>query len=155
MADQPYTVVARTVEAQHLAAVRARCAPGEVSRAFKASLDQVWAFLRQHDELRRGHNVFLYHHPARPGDSFDVDFGVQVDRAFSADGAVTSAQTPAGEAATVVHRGPYDRLGGAHDAIHAWCAANGRAIGASSWEIYGDWSDDPAKLETTVVYLLR
>ena len=24
-----------------------------------------------------------------------------------------------------------------------------------SWEIYGDWSDDPSKLETTVAYLLR
>jgi hypothetical protein len=42
-----------------------------------------------------------------------------------------------------------------HDAIHAWRAANNRAFAATSWEIYGDWSDDPSKLETTIVYLLE
>ena len=41
------------------------------------------------------------------------------------------------------------------DAIHAWRAANNRAFAGKSWEIYGDWSDDPAKLETTIVYLLK
>jgi len=40
-------------------------------------------------------------------------------------------------------------------AIHAWRAANNRAFGGNSWEIYGDWSDDPSKLETTIVYLLK
>jgi hypothetical protein len=30
-----------------------------------------------------------------------------------------------------------------------------RALAPPSWEIYGDWTDDPSKLETTVVYLLR
>jgi hypothetical protein len=44
---------------------------------------------------------------------------------------------------------------GAHAALRAWCAANGRAIGAHSLEIYGDWSDDPSTLETTIQYLLR
>jgi hypothetical protein len=29
----------------------------------------------------------------------------------------------------------------------------GRA--GASWEIYGDWSDEPSKLETTLVYLLK
>ena len=41
-----------------------------------------------------------------------------------------------------------------HDAIHAWAAAHQRLFGGRSWEIYGDWSDDPSKLETTVEYLL-
>jgi effector-binding domain-containing protein len=54
-----------------------------------------------------------------------------------------------------VHIGPYDRLGQTHDAIHAFAAANDRTFAGKSWEIYGDWNDDPAKLETTVMYLLR
>ncbi len=56
--------------------------------------------------------------------------------------------------ASTVHTGPYDGLRGAHDAIHAWCAANHRRISNASWEIYGDWTDDPSKLETTIRYLL-
>jgi hypothetical protein len=34
------------------------------------------------------------------------------------------------------------------------CAANGRRIAQVSWETYGDWSNDPAMLETTIKYLL-
>jgi len=54
-----------------------------------------------------------------------------------------------------VHVGAYDRLKEAHDAIHAWRKANNRVFAGKSWEIYGDWSDDPSKLETTVRYLLK
>ncbi|MBX7183745.1 MAG: GyrI-like domain-containing protein, partial [Vicinamibacteria bacterium] len=64
-------------------------------------------------------------------------------------------ESPAGEAAVVVHRGPYGGLPKAHAALHAWCAANGRTIGAHSLEIYGDWTSDPKALETTIQYLLR
>ena len=61
---------------------------------------------------------------------------------------------PAGEVARTVHVGPYDRLGNAHHAIHTWCAANNRKIARASWETYGDWTEDPALLETTIKYLL-
>jgi len=50
------------------------------------------------------------------------------------------------------HRGAYGGLPNAHAALHAWCAANRRTIGAYSLEVYGDWSDDPSKLETTIQY---
>ena len=70
------------------------------------------------------------------------------------EGNVRCIKTPAGEVASTVHTGPYDQLGNAHGAIHAWCAANNRKIGQASWEIYGDWTDDPARLETTIKYLL-
>ena len=53
------------------------------------------------------------------------------------------------------HIGSYAKLAAAHQAIKSWCAATGRAIGACSWEIYGDWTNDETLLETNVVYLLR
>jgi hypothetical protein len=68
---------------------------------------------------------------------------------------LTSAiETPAGKLATALHVGPYERLGETHAAIHAWADANKMTFAGKSWEIYGDWSDDPAKLETRVEYLL-
>lgn len=84
----------------------------------------------------------------------DVDFGVEVSRAFEPSGDVVLTGTPAGEVATAVHVGGYDQLHRTHDAIHAWCAREGRGFAGTSWEIYGDWSDDPSKVETTVCYLL-
>ena len=84
----------------------------------------------------------------------DIDFGVQVAQSFEPEGNVRCIETPAGEVASTVHVGPYDRLADAHNAIHAWCSLNHRNIGQASWEIYGDWSNDPARLETTIKYLL-
>lgn len=146
----------RTVDPIVFAAVRAHCKLGEIGRAFKAPLDQVWAYLRAHPEVKRDHNLFLYHHVLDPQrDGLDVDFGVMVDAAFAGDGDVRRCETPAGEVAVAVHRGPYGSMQTTHAEIHAWCRANGRAIGAASWEVYGDWTDDVTKLETTIYYLLK
>lgn len=139
-----------------LAAVRRTAAPVEVPRAFKPALDLVWAFLGRNKGLRTdGHNVFLYHHVERPEAGMPIDFGVEVTRRFEPEGDVRCVETPEGEAAVLVHRGPYGGLPKAHAALHAWCAANERTIGAHSLEIYGDWTSDPQALETTIQYLLR
>jgi hypothetical protein len=150
------SVSLQTVLPRKLAAVRRQVAPGAVGSAWGPALDQVWAFLRGQPGLRtEGHNVFLYHHPAQPGSPILCDFGVEVTRAFEPAGAVYSAETPAGEAAVAVHRGPCHRLNEAHEAICCWMAAHRRQSAGTSWEIYGDPAPDPATTETTVVYLLE
>jgi effector-binding domain-containing protein len=149
-----YEVKVQTLSPRILAAVHRRVAIGDIPKAFKPALDNVWAFLRKHPGLRTdGHNIFLYHHenPAM----MPIDFGVEVVRPFVGEGEVACVTTPADEAAVVLHRGPYSKLSGAHQALHQWCAANGRTIGGHSLEIYSDWSEDPEKLETTIEYLLR
>jgi effector-binding domain-containing protein len=151
-----HAVTVQTVGVRRLAAVRRRARVGEIARVWKPALDLVWQFLRARPGVRAdGHNVFLYHHPSGPGADMEVDFGVEVARAFVGEGEVGPAETPAGEVAAVTHVGPYDRLGEAHAAVHAWCTAHGRAFAGLSWEIYGDWSEDPAKLVTEVQYLLK
>jgi effector-binding domain-containing protein len=150
-----YQVVTNIVSAQPLAAVLRRVFIRDIGRIWKPALDLVWEFLRRHEGLRAdGHNCFLYHHPAQRGTAMDIEFGVQVIRPFEGEGEVICAETPAGEVAMTTHVGSYDKLAAAHDAIHSWRAATGRTFGGYSWEIYGDWTDDPTKLETQVVYLL-
>ncbi|HEX4962175.1 MAG TPA: hypothetical protein VF173_15170 [Thermoanaerobaculia bacterium] len=53
-----------------------------------------------------------------------------------------------------VHYGPYERLGGAHDAVRHWCAEHKLALAGPLWELYGHWEEDPAKLRTDVFYLV-
>jgi hypothetical protein len=147
------SVEVRTVPARLLAAVHRSVRPGEVGGAWGPALDQVWAFLRATPGLRTdGHNVFLYR-PA--GGLLECDFGVEVTRAFEPSGEVRLVETPAGRVASALHVGPYGRLMEAYGAIDAWIAANGEQAGGVSWELYGDWSDDPSKLETRVELLLR
>jgi len=145
-----------TVRAQSrlIAGVRRSVRIGEIGAAWKPALDLVWAFLRARPELKPGHNVFLYHHPARRSDPMDVYFGVEVLREFEPEGEVRVVRTPTGEAAHATHRGPYSELKVTHGAIHSWAKENGRQIGGASWEVYGDWSNDSSELETEIFYLL-
>jgi effector-binding domain-containing protein len=150
-----HEVVIETVAARPIAAVRRRLRAGEVAASWRPALDLVWAFLRRHEGLRTdGDNIFVYHHAAGPEHPMDVDLGVEVTGAFEGEGEVALTHTPAGEVAWTLHVGPYDTLSDAYDAIHAWRIANGRSFAGTSWEIYGDWTDDPAKLEVRVFYLL-
>jgi len=42
----------------------------------------------------------------------------------------------------------------AHVAIHNWAREKGYKLARPSWEVYGHWNDDPAKLRTDIFYLI-
>ena len=152
----PVSISVQTVRPRKLAAVRREVAPGAVGSEWGPALGKVWPFIRSQPGLWTvGHNIFLYHHPTQPGAPTLCDFGVEVTRTFEGAGEVYATETPAGEAAVAIYRGPYDRMSEAHDAIREWMAANRRESAGHSWEIYGDPTPNPADTETTVIYLLR
>jgi effector-binding domain-containing protein len=57
--------------------------------------------------------------------------------------------------ATVAHFGDYEEMHDAYQALEQWCARNQRARRGVSWEVYGDWEDDPAKRRTDIYFLLQ
>ena len=137
-AGRPTAVVAATTSWQDFPA------------QWKPMLDQVYACLRRHNSPRQGPNVMLY-----KNDTPQVEVGVELIAPCVLDSPVVRSALPAGEVAMTIHRGPYQDLRTAHDTVRQWCAAEGRTLAGPRWEIYGDWHDDPAELETEVYYLLR
>ena len=127
----PVSVNVQTVHPRKLAAVRREVAPGAVGSAWGPALGKVWEFIRSQPGLRTdGHNIFLYHHPTQPGAPILCDFGVEVTRTFETAGEVYATETPGGEAAVAVHRGPYNRMNEAHDAIeNGWRRTGGSPLG--------------------------
>ena len=83
---------------------------------------------------------------------------VELHEPFIDHGEVVGSATPGGLVAAATHFGPYSGLGGAHDAVRQWCAANHRQLAGPSWEIYGHWEEawnaDPSRIRTDVFYLL-
>ena len=149
MAVAFYPVSVKTVAAQQTAVIAAATTWAEFPTLWPTLLDEVYAFVRSGGATQDGHNVMLYR-----DDVPNVEVGVQVAGPFEPTGRVVPSLLPAGEVASTVHRGPYDALEEAHVALKAWCQSHRHALTKVRWEIYGDWHEDPADLETEVCYLL-
>jgi effector-binding domain-containing protein len=147
-----YEVRTERAEPRPLAAVQSRVSQQGLAAEIIRLLDIVWPVLRGQGVPTR-HNVVIYHGQA--GGELAITAGVEVLAAFSADGDVQAAATPAGEVATTAHFGDYARLGGAYEALGQWCTASGRRPAGVNWEVYGDWDEDPAKVRTDVYFLLE
>jgi effector-binding domain-containing protein len=145
-----YEVSLQTVAACPTAVVAQATTWAEFPRIWMRLLDEVYAFLRGGGAAQDGQNVMLYR-----DDVPNVEVGVQVAGPFAGAGRVVPSALPAGLVATTVHRGAYEGLGTAHQAVLAWCAAHGLQLQGTRWEIYGDWREHPAELETQVSYLIR
>jgi effector-binding domain-containing protein len=136
-----YTVTVQQVRPYWIAAARG-------AGAMLGLLDKAWDFIRRSGVKSDGQNVAIYRRDC-------IEAGARVFEKFEGSGEIVCVATPSGEAATVVHMGPYHLLGEAHHAIRDWCAANGRAMEGTNWEIYGHHEEDPARRRTDVYYLLR
>jgi effector-binding domain-containing protein len=115
-------------------------------------LDRVYAVVRAGKIIQSSQNVFLYRDGS--SDGVRVEIGVEVASRFDAVDGVVYSSTPSGIVVSTVHIGPYSELGGAHAAIINWCKEQHLTRANVWWEVYGDWQEDPAQLQTEVFYLL-
>ena len=152
-----YTVRVERVGGGAIAVVRRRVAKAEMPRVVPEACGLVWKAVKAAGVTDAGRHVSVYR--AAPEGLLDVEIGVEVGSAFPGWGEVVASELPAGEAATVTHLGPYQKLGEANQAINDWCGAQGRVKAGPSWEIYGhwveEWNHDPSKIRTDVYYLLK
>lgn len=152
-----YTVRVERVTGGPIAVVRRRVAKADLPRVVPEACGLVWNAVKAAGVTDAGRHVSVYRH-AEVG-LLDVEIGVEVGSPFPGHGEVVASSLPTGDAATVTHLGPYQKLGEANRAITDWCAAQGRALAGTSWEVYGHWLDewnrDPSKIRTDVFYLLK
>lgn len=138
-------VASRTLAAVHGSTTRADLGPTIIRL-----LDQVWPVVRA-QALGTDHNIVMYH-----GGLQHIEAGVEIVRGNLVEtDVVKRSQTPAGTVVTVTHFGDYADLAAAYTALEQYCAANDCARAPTSWEVYGDWSENPAERRTDVYWLLR
>jgi effector-binding domain-containing protein len=156
-----YEVAVAAAPRRPIAAVAITTTWREFPGQWRGMLDEVYACLRQAG-VASGCNVMHYRDvPGGGGEGgggagggVAVAVGVEVGTSFPASGRVRASALPAGPAARTTHRGRYEDLGAAHQAVLRWCAAHGRVVTGERWEVYGDWHEDPDQLETEVFYAL-
>jgi effector-binding domain-containing protein len=145
-----YAITTVTVAPRPTAVLTATTTWDEYPRLWRRLLDEVHAGVVWLGDGPKGRNVMFY-----KDDLPRVEVGVELDQPAELGGRVTRSALPAGEVAMTVHRGSYDALGSAHDAVRRWCTGHGRVPVGPRWEIYGHWHNDPSTVKTEIYYLLR
>ena len=132
------------------AVVRAATTWDAFPRLWPQLLEEVWGVLRATDGAAPGHNVMLY-----LDDVPNVEVGVWLRTPCQLTGRVVESSLPAGRVARVTHRGPYQAMADAYQALLDECAAAGERPTRTHWEIYGPHRDDPNELTTEIFWLLE
>lgn len=147
-----YEVSRLQVARQPLAVIKLVAAQTALPQVLPKACGDVWNFIRAAKIAGAGRLVALYTGGTLA--ALDVECGAEVAGPFVSDGHVVPSATPGGPVAVATHYGPYHLLGQAHNAVREWCQAQCLTLAGPNWEVYGHWTDDPAKLHTDVYYLL-
>ena len=92
------------------------------------------------------------------GPEIRAAIGFPVGTAIAPSGRIQPGRLPGGDAARIVHLGPYDTIAVTYERLQAWMAARRREPSGPFWEVY--WTDphtspDPASWRTEVFAPLR
>ena len=119
----------------------------------RALFDVVYAWRRDAPVRQAGHNYALYDRCTPQ--SLRVRVGFPVSGRFADTELVKCVELAPGRAAHAVHVGSYAHLQRTYAVLHAWCAQRALPVSDESWEVYGDPTEDPSRLETGLFLRLR
>lgn len=142
-----YQLVQR--QQQHVASIRVKCKPADLSKQLAILLPEVMAHVQAVGAKMAGAPFSRYH---KMGEAeIELEAGIPVKAPFEEKGRVKNGTLPAGKAASCWHVGPYHGLGKAHQGLGAWVATQKLTPRGGPWEVY--WTDpgmvpDPKKWRT-------
>jgi effector-binding domain-containing protein len=112
----------------------------------RGMFDIVYTWVRNAPVRQAGHNYAIYDQCTTQ--RLRVQVGFPVSGPFADTDLVKCVTLESGQAARAVHVGPYADLHRTYAVLRNWCGQRELALTDQSWEVYGDWTDDPSKLET-------
>ncbi len=135
-----YSIEVDDVASVLVAAVRVRTANDRIGDDIATGFGRVMQTLGAEGIEPTGSPFIVYHDVIDADADGDIELCIPVSRAVAGDG-VSGREVPGGTVAATVHRGSYEEVGAAHDALVAWIAAHGHAAVGPPREIY---LNDPA-----------
>jgi effector-binding domain-containing protein len=148
-----YDIELREIKAQHTLSVRTKCKPAEIGPILAEILRDVWKLIRKNGAFPSGPPFTRYHGYHDP--ETDLEAGFPVAQPLTGEGTVLAGELPGGTVAFTTHRGPYEKLPEAHDALDKWISDNGKSSSGAQWECYIDdpgKEPDPAKRRTELYW---
>ncbi len=135
-----YEVEVRELEEQPTAVIRSRVLEDQLGSWFAGSYGTLATHLQNIDVATVG---LPFARCAEGVNAYDVEAGLPVADAITADHGIEPGSLPGGAAATTWHRGAYATARPAYTAIAAWLERHGCEAAGPPWEVYhGDTATD-------------
>lgn len=118
----------------------------------RSMFDVVYTWLKTSGVRQAGHNYAVYDKGSTQ--NLLVRVGFPVGGPFADTERVKCVELAGGEAAHATHVGAYGEMHRTYAILTEWCSRASMPLSGQSWEVYGDWHDDPSKLETDLYFRL-
>ena len=135
-----------------LAVTQAELRRAQVPARIRGMFDIVYSWLKSSGVRQVGQNYAVYDQCTAHG--LRVQAGFPVSGHFADTDLVKCIELAAGRAAHATHVGSYAQLHVTYKALTEWCTGEALPLAGDSWEVYGDWHDDPSKVKTDVYFRL-
>jgi len=144
-----YDVAIKDLPAQRFAAVRTTTTIDKIGEALSSGWGQVFGALGAGGAVPSGPPFAIYH---RYGEGGEIEFEACVPTTadVAAPAPITVRDEPSMTVAATLHKGSYDRVGEAYEAVQAWIAAEGRQMAGPPREVY---LTDPQQVADPADYL--
>lgn len=155
MTDNAYEIRIKEVTPQRFVSVRTLTSPEALGGVMQSSLEVVWKYLNQFEEVHVGPAIARY--LRIDDDILKVEVGFPVAEEIDGFERIQVEMLPGGKAATTLHYGDYAALPDAHAAVHEWIAKSEHVVGGPAYEIF--WvepgASEEAKPRTEIVVPIR
>lgn len=145
-----YDMAIRDVPAQRIAAVRATTAMDTVGEALGSGWGQLFGALGAAGAAPSGPPFAIYNRYGGESGEVELEACVPTAADIAAPAPVVVRDEPAMTVAATLHKGPYNEIGGAYEALQTWIAAQGRRIAGPPREVY---LTDPEQVTDPAEYL--
>lgn len=156
--ETPYEIQVRTEPARWVISVRAVVPNPQLVQFFEEMIDEMESHLSRVSGERSGPPFSIWHSPPEqiPG-HMDIEVCVPVSEPVAEQGRLKVRQLPAGNLAVTLHKGPYDNMVAAFDAVSSWMSKHNRQPAGPPRDIIlvgPRDTTDPAAYRTEVAYPL-
>jgi len=140
-------IIAKTTAHQYVAAYRTATTHTEIFADIPAGFGRVIGFLGSQGVEPIG-APFTIFHTAPEGDApGDISLCVPIAGPLESYDGINSEEIQEGTVVSVIHRGPYDEMGGAYASVASWIHERGHSTTGPSREIYLNNPSDVADVD--------
>jgi effector-binding domain-containing protein len=145
-----YEIQVRQVPTRTVAALRRHVPMAEIGPAIAAGLGRVYEAVGSEGVAPSG-APFTVYHEVTP-EKVDMEICVPVAGEFTSQGEVEAETVPGGAVATTVHRGRYDTIPAAYEALTEWVHAHDAEIAGPAREIFLNEPKEGVDPETEIEF---